>query len=252
MKKLVLAILAVGSIATAQAQSGSILVYGNVGFSSMKETNDDGIPGTPDIITKERTWEFAPGVGYQFNKHWTVGINFGIAGTKQINETDDATPDPESTTRDLMVGPFVRMTMPINKIFSVYHQVNVSYLNGKTIYDDDVNGTPDVENTYNGFGANWFPAVGVNFTRCMALNFSFGGLGYAQRTWDNDGPSETKESGFIFNFGRQFNIGISANLGGHHKHMKGHHEPGEDRRRHMDMSDDDDAPKKKSTDDDEE
>ncbi len=252
MKKLILAVFALGTVAAAQAQKpGSILIYGGVGYQSTKTTDDDGLPGTPDVISKSRTWEFAPGVGYQFNKFLTAGINFGISGTKNITET--GTLKPEETMRELMVGPFIRMTMPINKTFFLFHQLNLAYLNGKMIDDDGVAGTPNVENTYNGFGANWFPAVGVNFTSCLALNFSFGGLAYGQRTWDLAGPGETKESGFDFTWGRQFNFGVSANLGGRHHRRGGHGEPGMDHR-HMDTSDDEeDMPKrKKSSDDDDE
>lgn len=53
MKKLVLAILAVGSIATAQAQrAGSMLIYGNIGFEGHKSTDDAGLPGSRDVVTK--------------------------------------------------------------------------------------------------------------------------------------------------------------------------------------------------------
>lgn len=244
MKKVLLAILAVGAVATAQAQkAGSILIYGNAGYSAYKETDDDGLPGTADVVNKNRMWNFSPGIGYQFNKNWTVGLNFGIGMNTET--VDNGIITTEDQTRELMVGPFVRMTMPINKTFFLFNQINVSYLNGKETSDDGVAGTPDIESTYNGFGANWFPAVGVNFTKCMALNFSFGGLGYTNRKWDMTGPQEISQSAFRFTFGRQFNFGISANLGG--KRHRGHMEPGMDHRQmdDDDSSDEDDAPKKK-------
>jgi hypothetical protein len=247
MKKFFLAILAVGAVATAQAQkAGSILVYGSAGYSAAKETDDDGLPGTADVVTKDRNWHFAPGIGYQFNKNWTVGINFGIGMSTMTNDNGSIT--TEDKMRELMVGPFVRYTTPISKTFFIFNQVNLSYLNGKMTDDDGVPGTPDIESSYNGFAANWFPAVGVNFTKCMAFTLDFGGLGYAKRTWDLTGPQEVSESAFDFNFGRTFNIGIQANLGG--KRHRGHSEPGMDHR-HMDTSDDseEDMPKKKRSSD---
>lgn len=247
MKKLILALLAVGAVAAAKAQSGSILLYGNLGYQSTKTTENSGLPAAQDIVSKTKAWQFAPGLGYQFNKHLTAGINFGIAIGKDIHEASGTT--SEDKTRDLEAGLFLRMTTPLNKTFFVFNQLNVSYLNGKTTYDDGISLTPDAENTYNGFGAFWFPAIGVNVTQGMALNFSYGGLGYGQRTWDNDGPSETKEQGFVFTWGNQFNIGVSANLGGK-RHMKGHHmEPGMEHR-HLDTpkDEDEDAPKKSSDD----
>lgn len=247
MKKFLLAILAVGTVATAQAQKpGSILIYGNAGFTTYKNTDDDGLPGSNDVISKDNMWNFSPGVGYQLNRNWTVGLNFNISGTRE--SIDYGAYTTENKMRELGVGPFVRMTMPIGRIFFLYNQLNVSYLSGKSTMDDGAPVTPDVEETYKGFGAVWFPAVGVNFTKCLALNFSFGGLGYAQRNWDMTGPQEVKESVFGVTFGRQFNLGISANLGG--RRMKSHGmEPGMDRR-HMDTSDDseEDMPKRNSSD----
>jgi len=244
MKKLFLAMLAVGAVATAQAQkAGSILIYGDAGYNAMKTTNDDGLPGTADQVNRNRNWNFSPGLGYQFNRNWTAGINFSIG--MSTSENDNGSITSEDRMRNLAAGVFIRHTMPINKTFFVFGQVNASYLNGKNTDDDGIAGTPDIESSYNGFGVNWFPAVGVNFTRCMALNFSFGGLGYEKKNWDLTGPQEINDSRFSFTFGRQVNIGISANLGG--KRYKGRTEPGMDHR-HMDTSDDSDeeeTPKRK-------
>lgn len=262
MKKLVLAILAVGSIATAQAQrAGSMLIYGNIGFEGHKSTDDAGLPGSRDVVTKNSRFDFNPGFGYQFNKWVTIGLDLGLSTTRATTEHNTVgVADPVDRSRDFRVGPFVRFTMPINKTFFVYQQVNLSYLTGKSTTDFDMLGVPDAVSHYNGVSANWFPAVGVNFTKCMALNFSFGGLGYRYaKTQFDDVPgrlnSETvRTNDFMFNFGQQINIGISANLGGCHKRVKGHHQMGEEHR-HMDMNDDDsDMPKKKkkSADEDEE
>ena len=241
MKKLILAIFAVGIAASTQAQG--LLIYGLGGYQSVKNTQDDGLPGTPDVVTKNRGWQFMPGIGYQVNKMFAVGINFGIQGTKTINETG-AGITPETRANNLQAGLFARMIMPIGEHFFLYNQLNASYLGGKTVSDDGVAGTPDIENKYKGFGVLWYPSVGVNITRCMAVTFEYGGIGYAQRKWDNAGPSETKQSGFGITFGRGFSFGVQATLGG--KKHKGHREPGVDRR--MDTSDDDDMPRRSSDD----
>jgi len=251
MKKFLLAILAVGAVATAQAQkAGSIFLYGSAGYTGYKNTDDDGLPGTSDLVTKNRDWHIAPGVGFQLNKNWGVGLNFGVGiNTKTV---DDGSITTDDRMRGLMVGPFVRYTMPLNRTFFVFNQINVSYLNAKSTYDDGVAGTPDIESSANGFGANWMPAIGVNISRCMALTFDFGGLGYTKLNWDMTGPREVNESEFNFNFGRTFNLGIQANFGGHSgRRHHGGMEPGMERRR-MDTSDDDseeDAPKKRSSSD---
>jgi hypothetical protein len=246
MKKLILAILAVGTVATAQAQgAGSLLLYGTFGYQSTKVTNNAGTPGATDVVDKNRSWQVAPGIGYQFNKMMTVGINFGIGVGKTINETLGKT--SEYKTQDLLVGPFIRFTTPVSRSFFVYNQLNVAYLNGKTVGDDGIAGTPDIEDRYNGFGALWFPAAGINVTDMTALNFSMGGLGYAQRNWDIDGPETRKESGFVFTWGTQFNLGVSVNIG-HRHNKKGHDmEPGMDHRNMDTSDDDDDLPKKRSS-----
>lgn len=240
MKKFILAILAVGAVATAQAQKpGSILIYGDAGFSTNKTTDDNGLIPSSESINKSNVWNVSPGVGYQFNRMLTAGLRMNLSGHKTSSELSGTT--NETKYNDLEAGAFVRMTMPINKIFFVFDQLNVSYLHGKRT--TSVSLLPDAEDKYNGFAAEWYPAVGVNFTHCLALNFSFGGIGYAQKNWEMYGPGTQKTSDFDISFGKTFNIGISANLGG--RRMKGHMEPGMDRR-HMDTNDDEDSSKSSS------
>lgn len=251
MKKFFLAILAVGAVATAQAQkAGSLFLYGDAGYSASKQTDDDGLPGTADNITKYRNWNFSPGLGFQFNKYFGAGINFSIG--MRTNTNDNGSITSENKMTELMVGPFIRHTMPLGKIFFVYSQLNLSYLHGKNTYDDGIAGTPDVESSYNGFYVGWFPAIGANVTSGMAFTMSYGGLNYQKKNYDLTGPAETTTSDFNFTFGKTVNMGIQLNFGGHHHHGRGHHmEPGMEHR-HMDMSDDedeDDAPKSKKSSD---
>lgn len=237
MKKLILAILAVGSVASVQAQKpGSVLLYGNVGVHTDREVFDSGLPGSADQAYRTTSWDFAPGVGYQFNKHFTAGLHLGISTTKSTND-DMGNVIKETRGRDLSVGLFFRHTQVLNKTFFLFNQANISYLNGNEVEQARGSGLENVD-VYNGFGINWFPAVGINFTRCMALNFSFGGIGYNQRTWDLDNtPATVTNSGFAFTFGRQFNVGISANLGGTYAKKRQVREPRH--RHHIDLNDDD-------------
>lgn len=239
MKKLILLALAVGSIASAQAQkAGSMLIYGNIGLSAKSTETDPGVPGA--ITTKDKTFgiNFAPGIGYQVNKNWTFGLQFGVGYDKTYNDYNN----DEVKNTSVYIGPFARYTMPINKTFFLWHQVNVGYMGGRK--DVVTTGSIFTDKTYtNGVGANFMPAIGINVTRCIALNFSIGGVGFhtTKETYNQNNaayPTEVRHSGFDLTFGRQFNFGISANLGGK-KHM-GHREPGMEHRRHMNMDDDDD------------
>jgi len=221
MRKFLLTILAAGSIAAANAQAGSILVYGNVGITSF----------TNDAKANMLNWNVSPGVGYQFDNHWTAGLafNYSLDSSIKFNGANDRT---KFNHWDL--GVFGRYTKNLNNIFSVYGQLDLGYESGHAV----VGSTEITGSKYNGFYAMVTPAVSVNTGWC-ALNFSFGGLGFQSYKFSGAANSNTA---FTFNFGQTANIGISKNFGcGHHMH--GHHEPGDDTR-HMDTNDDDDdAPK---------
>jgi len=223
MKKLILALLAVGTIATSNAQSGSILLYGNVGINTVKDSSN----------FHRTTWNASPGVGYQFNDFWTVGLNLNWAQYA----TKDASGD-KNTTNNYYVGPFIRYAHAIGKsnIFSWYTQADVQYQGGYSTHEGD-----PATAKHTGFYADIFPAIGVAIGHGMALNFSVGGLDYSSDKYD--GVANPTHS-FGFTFGHEVNIGISKNFNCHHSHT--HHEPGEEmHRRHMKDEDEDDAPKSK-------
>jgi hypothetical protein len=255
MKKLMLAILAIGSFTASNAQkAGSILLYGNLGYNSHKTTEDDGIPQSPDVETKTQIWRINPGIGFQFNRHITAGVEFNLRADKTTYDPKPIVSAEEERMRRFEVGPFVRMTMPVGRIFFMYSQFSAHFISEKNTQEFTA-GSPDIERTAKGFNIGWFPAVGVNFTPCMALNFSYGRLQYERTTMDLPGTAETVNSDFSFRWANQMNVGVSANLGGmsHGRRMRGHHEPGEETRKMNAYDDDDeDAPKKKKMDDNDE
>ena len=227
MKKLFLTLLAAGSMAAVNAQSaGSILVYGNLGFYSGQDSSKGKSVG----------FNINPGVGYQLDKMWTVGLQGGYSangytpnGDKKYNQSS------------MSIGAFVRHTHHISDIFSVFAQLDLGYMSGNETYDGkDIPGAK-----WTGFGAMITPAVSVNVGKCWALNFSFGGLGYMSQNYSGT-PSVTTSS-FNFTFGQTANIGISKyfSCGGHHM-QHAHQEPGADTRKmNTKDDDDDDAPKSK-------
>ncbi len=220
MKKVILTLLAVGSIAVANAQPGSILLYGNVGITSQ----------TDAAKTNNMAWNVNPGVGYQFNENWTVGLNLGWSQTS----TKDSGRGNRYTVNNYNVGPFLRYTHSIgNGLFYWFGQLNLGYMGTYSTF-----GSEPSFNKANGFNANIMPAVGINLGQGYALNFGIGGLGFSTL---KESEASNSSSDFSFTFGQQFNVGLSKNFNCHHMH--GHHEPG-DEMRHMDTSDDDNAPKK--------
>ena len=237
MRKLILALLAMGTIATANAQEPkSILLYGDATLA----TNRDA------TLYKTTNWDAAPGIGYQFNHNWTLGlmISWGQNATKDSSGV-------KNTDNLYKVGPFVRYSHYIRKseIFFLYYQLDFDYAGG---YHTNEGNPATFKHT--GIYTGFYPAVGVNIGRGLALNFSIGGINYAT---DKVQDATYSTNTFNFTFGHQANVGLSKNFNVGHK-MHSHHEPGDEvhRRKADKMEDEDDAapkPKKRerSRDDDE-
>ncbi|HXS37384.1 MAG TPA: outer membrane beta-barrel protein [Flavipsychrobacter sp.] len=242
MKKMLLSLIAIGTIATAQAQRGSILLYGEGYYTSDNQDNGSA---------KTTSWGVSPGIGYQFNEHMTVGVQGSFAQSKYpypnvfVLANALAFNLSNYTTNDWTAGAFYRYTKYIGNVFFIYGQLDAAYASGNT--QSDVFGS----GTYTGFQGDIYPGVGAFICKGFALNFSIGGIGYRTINWGN---SETvalplnnmagtsfgaeNENTFKVTLGHQINIGISKNFNCHHAHH-GHHEPGEDLRK-IDASDKDD------------
>jgi hypothetical protein len=185
MKKILFAAIMIATAAfSAKAQTGSILVYGNVGIS----TTNNGVSGAP----KSTTTSLNPAVGYQFNDNWTAGLSLGYSNTNN-----------NVTVQQFSISPFIRYAKTISPIFSVYGQFQAGYIH--TSFDPGGFSS-------NGFNAQLFPAVFINVKNGFGLNFSFGGLQYTTEKQSNGGPT-TNTFGLTFGSGASF--GISKNFGGH-------------------------------------
>lgn len=241
MKKLILALLAVAAVGTANAQKNTFLVYGNAGVD-WKKTDMGATTGTQD----NTNWNITPGVGYQFNNHLTVGLQGGYMNMKSVNNAISAAPAGVKTTnvsREWEVGAFFRYTQNLTGIFVMWTQLDLGYISGKTTTDvittaasGVATAAPTASDMYNGFRANLTPAIGMNVHKGWALNFSIGGLGYRTATWDK---APTTENGFMLTLGKQVNVGVSRNIGCTPK-KRAHHEPGMEHRKMKKSSDDDD------------
>lgn len=206
MKKLILGLLAVTTIATADAQKNSILLYGNLGLNM--ENTDFGPTGpTNDWLA----WNVNPGVGYQFSNHFTVGIQ-GSFGMRR-SETTVLLPTRDSvytsTWTDWKAGVFGRHTYYINDMFMIWNQVDVSYEGGSMKGESVAAITTSTEDTYTGFSAMYTPAFAMNVYKGLALNFSFGGIGFSTNQWDIAAVTNNK---FNVTFGQQVNFGITKNF----------------------------------------
>lgn len=226
MKKLFLSLLACGSIAAANAQAGSWLLYGQVGVTA-NSYDSRAAASTNDI-----SWHATPGLGYQFDNHWTLGVyaSYWNAGARAAGVGQ-----PWLRTNDWEAGIFGRYTENLNKIFSVFGQVNAGFTHGNTTRDGQV----ITNSRYNGFNIQFTPAIAVNVHKGLALTFGIGGFGYRNNAYENTNNSNGT---FNISFGQQMNWGIQKNFGGHNRRI--HREPGTDRHMKNWRDDDGDSPRK--------
>ena len=231
MKKLILAILAAGTLTTVNAQEPrSVLLYGDLGL------ND----GTNSQLLKTINWDANIGAGYQFNQSWTVGAS--------VCWGQNATRDSSSfkqTENYYRVGPFCRYShyLDNSNIFYWYAQFDLQYEGG---YGTNSNGDPAF-NKHTGIYTGVYPAIGMNVCRGMCLNFAIGGLNYLTDKNQNTAATYSTNT-FNFTFGHMVNVGLSKNFNvGHKMHMN--HQPGDEvvhrNLEAMGSGDDDDAPRSK-------
>ncbi|MBW1654396.1 outer membrane beta-barrel protein [Flavobacterium quisquiliarum] len=193
MKKMLL-ILALSVFGFANAQKGTILVGGNIGYTSTNrefQTSKD----------KNNQFNFSPRVGYQFNNNWTVGGEFVVASSK--SEFEGIT---ESKINNFKAGAFLRYSVPLNETFSVFADLGAGFQSEK---NKVIAALGESESKADGLYAGVTPALFINMKKGFGLNFSIGGLGYETLSYDNNGPDINS---FYFNFGKTVNIGISKNF----------------------------------------
>ncbi|HRA71430.1 MAG TPA: outer membrane beta-barrel protein [Flavobacterium sp.] len=196
MKKLLL-ILALAVFSFANAQKGAVLVLGNVGYSSQKSDVSMGISPT------QKSFNFSPKVGYQYNDNWTVGVESYISNSKQTYTSG------EYKNNNFSVGGFLRYSKPIGGIFSAYADLGAGYHNVKqTQYNGGINPYLSTLNG-NGFYVGVTPALLLNINKGFGLNFNLGSIGYSTLNYSN--PANDTQN-FNFSFGQTFSIGISKNF----------------------------------------
>jgi hypothetical protein len=196
MKK-VLLILALAVVSFANAQKGTVLVSGNVGYSSQKSGNSGGYPDYTNF-------NFSPKVGYQFNNNWTVGVESSIVNSKNTYTIG------EYKSNGYSVGGFLRYSKPIGGIFSVYADLGTGYHNVKeTNYSGGFIPSSSVTKA-NGFYVGVTPAIFLNINKGFGLNFNIGGLGY--NTLNNTTSNSNDTKSFNFSFGQAISVGISKNF----------------------------------------
>ena len=181
MKK-VLVILALSMFSFANAQKGSILVAGNVSYTSQK---------TGSVSSDE--FVFAPKVGYQFSDKMTAGLEMSVGNSNFTNNDSE---------NNFSLGAFLRYAVPLSGVFSAYADLGVGMQSSEFM----PNTGSDVKS--DGFYVGLVPAIGVDLKKGFCLNFSIGGLGYDSLKPSGGDATDT----FNFSFGKQASVGISKNF----------------------------------------
>ena len=185
MKKVLFAMLILASF-TSQAQKGDILVGGNIGYSS---NNNSG-------ISKTSNFTFTPTVGYFFSNTWSGGLVANIGSGKVTDET--TTPNTVTNSSNFAIGPYVRYTQNISKIFGIYYQAQGLF--GSSKYGGAKTSTTNI---------NLFPAIFLNVKNGFGLNASFGGINFGSSK-----PSGgSSDNSFNISLGQVLSVGVSKSFG---------------------------------------
>jgi len=194
MKRIILSALLLGSAAvTANAQANSVLVFGNLGIGASKDATE----------IKHFNFNINPGIGYQMDDHWTLGVEGGFGTTR--SKADGAT--AWKYDNNYQIGAFGRFTQTLDhkNIFAFYAQLGIGY-EGMTSSSPVPGGESIIKN---GVYAYLVPAIAINVYRGFALNFNFGGLDFSRNKFKG---AENASTGLDLQFGKQISIGISKNF----------------------------------------
>jgi len=239
MKRIILLSASLFYYAAISAQPHTWLLYGTAGLS--QNSNTDQYPqGT------NTSWSVAPGIGYQFDKHITAGVQVSYShiedatGGYVLLARGAAVPEyAYASGNSIMInwsaGGFLRYTQELGQIFFLYGQANMSYLSSE-LYDQPQYFYPLFSNympvygyyygspptSTSSFQLQIFPAVGAKIYKGLALNFSFGGVDYITTHSKSDYAAPQNPKSVQITFGQQVNIGISDNFSFHAKHRRRH------------------------------
>ena len=201
MKKVLLTAVAVFSLTFVNAQEeketkgfgfsqGNIMLEGNLGFSSNKETNSDS---TGDIDeTKTSSFNFNPKAGYFVTDKIAVGVEL-MMGSGKTEMTVFGPPNvtSETTNNSFGAGVFARYYfLELGERFKTYAEAGLGFGSAKW----EANGVETQKDSNFGLGFD----LGMNYfvTEKMAINFGLANvLGFNSTTSEFPGGDETTNSG---------------------------------------------------------
>lgn len=177
-------VLLSASFTTAQAQEGSLMLYGSLTY---KDNNNSGSSFGANPI----------GLGYFFNDHVVAGMNFAFDREKNAlgNLTDSKNE----------VGPFYSDSWKIGDYFVIIAQVDAHYVWGNALMNTSST------YGYDGYLTRIYPIVAVNLGQGWALKAKFFELSFESTSGDD--INKTQDHTFIAGInGSTLGIGVSKNI----------------------------------------
>jgi hypothetical protein len=192
MKKLTLIALFAIVGFVANAQKGSILLSGNIGFStsSVEKSN-----------TSAQLFNFNPQIGYGISDNLHFGVFNETTLAKGADFKGNALGNDNLNGNLVVVGPFLRYTKKFGDIFAVFADAKLGWMSAH--HDQYAN-----NGGKSGFHFGITPSALINLTNNFGLTFSFGGVNYQAF-----GFNEAQSTEFNMNFGKQFSVGVQKVFG---------------------------------------
>lgn len=181
MKKILLSAVAIMAFGFANAQDtptkgfakGDVFVSGSVGFGSEK---------TGEL--KSNVFNISPKAGYFVTENIAVGVKLGYTSGKDTNQVGPGT--VEVKTNAFEAGAFGRYYFTPASQFSFFGELSAGFNSSKS----EIEGVPG-ESKSNGFNVGLAPGISYFVSNNIALEATFGLLGYNTNKPDFDGAEST-------------------------------------------------------------
>jgi outer membrane protein len=204
------------------AQTGSWVLSGNVGFSSTTYSNTVGGTKQPDITSSTVT--VLPSVAYYVSDNMAVGLMIGINNTKTEHSTENTKSSDKINA--FQAGPFLKMDFMKDDKFNAYGTLGINYSSGTdemtSTYTDPLTGistSTSSKSDMTQFGAGVGMGAQYHLTSKCSLTATWGLLSYnsTDEKPDSGNAYEYKTStfGLTLNplnilFGLNFHFGGTA------------------------------------------
>lgn len=190
MKKILLSAAAIMAFGFANAQDtptkgftkGDVFASGSIGYGSEKTGEN-----------KNNVFTFSPKAGYFVTNNIAVGVKLGFTSGKDTEQVGPAS--IETKTNTFEAGAFGRYYFTPASQFSFFGELSAGFNSSKT----EIEGVPG-ESKSNGFNVGVAPGISYFVSNNIALEATFGLLGYKTNKPDVDGAESTD----TFNIGANF------------------------------------------------